>query len=282
MKILKINILLIFIFCQGCFSFNFGTSKKENEIPPKMKEDLNDLNDSLPPKKNFEHKEAEKEVLYLAKENVKEADDLSSEFIVKDKLNQTNMLLESLTRSIGNPSQLVQNTIDNIKKMIKKLDVENKEFRRENEKYIANMEENSKLISRLQGLLEYKAEREKTLLEKIKFWFWVAIILSIVIVVFVPGGMIIVKRIWSKSFELFSHTARESAHAIGEMGSALSDYMATLDDKEREKFKNRLNKMKKGAAEYWDKVKAGENPLMLELHNAPKEIKKKVLSNGKK
>ena len=277
MRMLKSSVFVLFLFCAGC-SFSIFGAKKDEPIPKKLKKDLGKLDNSLPPRKSFGYKEAEKEVLYLAKNVTKDASELSSEFAVKDRLVLSNKLLDSLSRSLGMPSAAIQETVDAINVRIENLDKQNLVYRKQNAEYIGKMEENSRLINRLQGVIEYKTQKEATLLGKISFWFWTAVVLCVLFAVFVPGGMILVKRFWSKSMEMFTYTAKKSANAIGEMSHALADYMAEVDEVEKKKLKDRLNKMKKGATEYWDSVRSGENPLLMELHNIPDKLKKKVLN----
>ena len=261
----------------GC-SFNlFGNGTKDvYNVPKDVKRDIGELNDDPIPRKNFDHKEAEKSCLALAKKKVISANDKSSEYIVKEDLRTANDLLEAIARSLGNPAIKVDSDPLSIVAYIESLDRENKKFRLSQAKFEENMEENRMLISRLQGIIKAKTEVEKSLWSKVTFWFWAAIILSVLVAVFVPGGMVIVNRFWSKSAEVFIKGAKSAGKAASEMSHALSEYMKTLDMKEQEVLKNHLNRMRNGACDFWEEVKQGNNPLINDIHNLPDKIKKKV------
>jgi len=272
----KIIILLIIMgSCSGCTIFGFGT-KKAIETPKELSKLSKKLNDNPRPVKSLELRENEKKALWLAKYKVSEASMVSTEQVVKSILTKSLNLLEILTCSIGSPTANIENTQKEMNSIIENLGNENKKFEIEKEIYIGKMEENRILIARLQGLINAKVESEQSLLDKVKFWTVVAIILSVAIAVLVPGGSLIVNRIWSKGAETFVSGAKVAGNAVNEMSSAISKYMQSIDIKEQEELKKYFLKMKGDATNFWDSVKDGNNPLLFDIMDLPNNIKGEI------
>jgi len=267
------------LILSGCTFNLFGSKSAAEKSPKELQKQTMKLHDDPKPLPDPELIEYEKRAVSLTKKNVLEAKDATTEAVVINKLGTAEDLLSALERSIGTPSQEIDNTLSNVKSVIKTIDRENEKFKKAELVYEKKMDENRQTIAKLQGMVNTKIESEKSLLDQVKFWFWIVVILSVAIAVFVPGGMLIVKRVWSKVAEMAWSGAQSGAEAMGEMSKAISDYLASVDKQESEKFLKYLGGMPEAAKEYWSAIRKGQNPLLQNLANAPDSIKKSL--NGK-
>lgn len=271
-------VMLLSISMAGCsfISLGGGGSTPYESSPKAVKEKVSDLHLVAPPSKSSEHKENEKRALALAKTKVSEANDISTESPVKSNLRVASKLLNALQRSIGTPTKEVTDSIDQVEEVIRGLDDENEELREKRVEYEKLMDENRQTIAQLQGLLDVRMEREKSLLDRVTWWITVAIILSIAIAIFVPGGMFIVKRFWSKAAEVGISAAKSAAHAGSQLSSAISKHMETADEEERKRLQNSLNAMDAEAKDFWRKSRIGKNP----AHEAISKLHPTVLKKS--
>lgn len=270
----KLLLLLCLVLMPGCSVFNFGSKTSAVKTPPQVKRAIKKLHEDLPPEKTPGHSETERIALELAKIKVDTAKNISEDEAVKSELRTANEILSSLQRSLGVPVEEVQATIENIRKTIENLDKDNKAFKHENYVYRQHMKENQKTIAALRGIINTKIQKEASLLGSVKRWFWIAVVLSVLIVVFVPGGMFLVKRAWSKTASLAVSGVGSAINAMGDLSTRLGKYMETLDKDEREKLKDQLSKMHPDNVSFWDKVKGGNNPLKEAIHHFPSKVLK--------
>ncbi len=249
---------------QGCSLFGsiFGRNSAASKAPAQVSKLTGKLSDEPKPQPGPELNEAERKVLYLAEVNVERAKISSNQKPVIEDLSTAQALLAALERSIGVPSSEVGNDPSVVKKSIKELDNENKKLKKQEKDYEKKMEQNRQVIDKLKGLVDTNIETEKSLMDQIKFWTWVAIILSIAIAVLVPGGMLIVKRTWSKIAEISWEGAKSAGNAMGELSKSLSDYLANVDKDEAKKLQEHLDKMPEDVKNYLTQIQKGDNPLL--------------------
>lgn len=274
----RMLLIMSLTLVSGCSFISIGGGSSVGEKAPRdLQRRVNDLHDVPPPSKSIAQTENERIAVAMVKRRVDDAHDISTELPVKTNLTVAQKLLAALERSMGAPTKEVEASIDEVDKLIKSMDRENEELKEKQEEYKKLMDENRQTIAQLQGLLNTKIEREETLLDKIKFWFWIAVAASIALAVFVPGGMFLVNRFWSKTGEIVISGAKTATHAIGEISHSIARYAETLGDDEREKLKKHLRTMSSESQGFWDDVRKGNNPMVRKLHRLPKKLRDKYL-----
>lgn len=270
-------IIALLFATSGCSFINLGSTSVAEKAPEEMHDQIDKLHNDRPPIKSQTQQENERKAVAMARLHVDEAKDISTEQPVKLNLTTAQELLDALERSMGTPTQEVVSSVDAVEKLIKSMDAENKKLKEKEEEYQSLMDENRQTIARLQGLVSTKIKRESTLLDKIEFWFWIAIIASIALAVFVPGGMFLVNRFWSKVGEMVVSGATTTVRAVGDMSHSIGKYAETLNDDERRRLKQYLRSMSNESQGFWDEVRQGRNPMAERIYQLPKRIRKKFV-----
>jgi len=280
-KLLWIILMIAVMMCMSGCSFltigGGGDNKTTHAVSDNVRRDVNELHSEPAPIKSLDHEEAEKAVLNAIDNKVEAANITSTEPPVKDELTQARRLIKALQSSLGMPTdvQSIKN-VNEVSDLIDELMKDNQDFREKEYEWRKEQQDNIEKIQRLQGQIDVQIEKEKGLFSTIKTWIWIAIILSIIIAVCLPGGMAIVSRFWKKTGEVFINGAKGAAKHVGDMSQQLARYMQTLDEKEQRKLKDYLNDMSHDAKKFWDDVRTGANPLHKMADSMPDTLKRHV------
>jgi len=262
----NITISLLLILLSGCISFNSPFSGMLKGPDPAKKK-INEIEVPDKPVKSEDHLEEERKVLTMSIDGVETAKTLTVEPEVVGELTSSLRLMHALRRSIGEPSTEVKRTLDEMSKSILELDRHNADLRMRNAEYASTMSDMQKKILDLKSSYGKVVEENSSLMDQLSFWFWMAIVASIGIAVFVPGGTILVKRFWSKVGGLALSAGQSAVGSCKGLSMQLSKYAETLDDEQRAKFKSILKSMHPDDIKYWDKIREGRDPIAERLHD---------------
>lgn len=293
------NVLIIILSCfmlQGCvgafkvlnpFSGSGTKSADALKANPRLKRQIKNLNSEKEPKKPDHLIESERKVLYALGKKLDDVDVLAdkidtppkSKEDIKKEIDTAKLLHDGLTTSLGMPhDKHIDKRLKRPNSLVKDLRNQVKEFRRKESKWRENQSQLHDRIKELQAMISVlqSEKQEKSFWQKLLGLGWWFIIISALVFVLVPGGPMIVSRIWSKLGEGFMAITKQGIKAGGQLSEALAKHMEKLDDEERKKLKDDLkNNMDKDVQDYWDNVKRGNHPLNEIVDNMPKGAKKR-------
>jgi hypothetical protein len=158
---------------------------------------------------------------------------------------------------------------------IKALDEHNANLQSENVAYENELVSMRRKINDLKSSYGKVVEENEGLMSRLSFWFWLSIIASVLVAVFVPGGSILVKRFWGKVGGLALSAGQAAVKSCKGMSTQLARYAETLNDEERKKFKIAMKGMAPENLAFWDKIRDGRDPVVERLHEG------KEFDNGK-
>jgi len=283
--------LSVSFFGCGCSLFSYNGAAQSQKADKDVKKQIGKLQDISKPEKTQEHLELEKAAIVRAQEIINEMQEFNNQ--IKSKLNEKeqkemeeyinnlNKLMSALMRSVGLPLKEVKLSVD---KIVLSLDKNNQSLATKNSKYDDQVKKNNDELNKLNGIANATKTEISSLLDTITFWFWVLVIFSVVISVVAPGGVYLVKRFWTKAFEVSVTAADIAIKAGSDLSYAISKHIDTLEGEDKDKVKQVLKEMPDDAKDYWRKHLRGANESVDMLNNlksgAAKIIKEKTGIKG--
>ena len=265
------SLILSSLLLTGCISFE-SPFKGLFQRKPKTKV----IEIPAKPEKESGHVEEEKNALGAGIKHIERAYAISADKQVQQNIENGLKLLEALQRSLGGPIEESEATIAEMKSIIKNLEYYNRDYKYRLDRFWTELRIQRDSSLKLESDLLSLRETHESTLGTLSTYFWWAVVASVLVSVFVPGGSIIAKRFWKKVGGLATFAGKSAIGACQNMSKQLVKYTETLNDQEKLKFKKVLKEMEPENIKYWDDILEKKDPIKERLLADPRVNNKYV------
>ena len=218
----KILLLVLLVSLAGCITIGKSDSQVKRDIK-RVDKAITKIETAVkPPVKPWKLYKSEMDILAYTLKDIQAAKGTMNPNEYTKYLNAAIEKIVALQSSVGLSSEdlgkLKEKTIE--RRMAK--------FRRD----VANHK--SEKYHYIQAMRDYKLQastltdaisKQKSVIQQLIFWLWVAVIVSVLFMVCIPGGGAIVSRFWKAGFSMTHMLAKKSYQGLCEMTKGINDMM---------------------------------------------------------